>query len=612
MSKLARILLAITIIYPIFFISPVYAVDINVSIDLTYSVNSLGVMHIKEVRTVTNSSSRFYIPSGSKETFIISTFKTRSATQAQDLERVSETITLTDLGGRNLNPTISIQDDKINTEVTFGTDLYQNQRKTFVLEYDNFELAEKNGNIWNVYVPGFPADYNKATTSDNGATTQTSYGINLELDKALGTPNFVLPTPTDTYEITEKYNYIFDPSTLVDQSVWIQIGNKQYYSFTITQPIESSSDLGSKVFNTWYDLLLPRESDMGNQKVYFQSITPEPQYVRVDEEGNVVARFSFESGNEEPIEIRGFITSNITEEISESDVGDIDYIDLTKFYATLDGENYTFANLLSAQKYWEVEAPAIQEKATELKQEKINVFEILLADYNFVTDSVDYDNLKTGIDNQRQGALYTLNGGSSVCMEYSDLLITLLRAQGIPARASFGYGFDPKSESATEEGHQWVEVYMPNVGWVAVDPTWGDTGRKNYIGGDVDHALWYVAGTNVETPSPVTKYSFSDIGAVESPKFEIQAHESLALEQFMTLEELLDKYEYTQQHKIYELWERMNIYGRIVFVGIPTFLLILLLFTLLSSIIKIIKKYTARNVVLAKPAGHDTPNNPYY
>lgn len=613
MKKVIRALLITIIVFPLFPLR-VCAADIDVSIDLTYSVNSQGIMHIKEVRTVTNKSNKFYVPATSQESFIISTFKTRSKTQISDLEKVSQTIRVTDLGGVDLNPTVTIEEDRIEAKILFGRDLTINQSKTFVLEYDNFELAEKNGNVWNIYVPGLPEDYNELVTSTSGATTQTSYGLNLELDKSFGSPNFVLPEPTNTYEITEKRNYVFDPASLVKQSVWVQIGSKQYYNFTITQQTEASTSLGAKVFNNWYDLILPRDSDSGNQNVYFHSIMPSPKYVKIDEEGNVVARFTFEGTQSTAIVIKGYIVSNITEEIQEADVGQVEDIDLSKIYASVDDGGLTFRDLLSSQQYWEVEAAEVQQKAAELKGDETHVLQILLADYNFVTERVDYDNLKTGINNQRQGALSTLKGGSSVCMEYSDLLITLLRAQGIPTRASFGYGFDPKSESETEEGHQWVEVYMPNIGWVAIDPTWGDTGRKSYIGGDVDHALWYVAGLNVETPSPVVRYSFSDNGSVEAPKFEIKAVGSATtnLENLTTLDELLDRYKYSSKHKIQEQFERLNVYGKIIFVVIPGIIALLLIFSLIISLTRIAKKLLSRNYVRAKPASHDVPNNPYY
>jgi hypothetical protein len=84
-------------------------------------------------------------------------------------------------------------------------------------------------------------------------------------------------------------------------------------------------------------------------------------------------------------------------------------------------------------------------------------------------------------------------------MEYSDLLITMLRAQGIPSRAVFGYGYDPSKKNTLPEKHQWVQAYIEGTGWVSIDPTWGNTSRR-FIGSDFDHFSWFYSTTNVDTP----------------------------------------------------------------------------------------------------------------
>jgi hypothetical protein len=84
-------------------------------------------------------------------------------------------------------------------------------------------------------------------------------------------------------------------------------------------------------------------------------------------------------------------------------------------------------------------------------------------------------------------------------MEYSDLLITLLRAQGIPTRAVFGYGYDPSKKNTLPEKHQWVQAYVEDKGWISIDPTWGNTSRR-FIGSDFDHFSWFYSTNNVDTP----------------------------------------------------------------------------------------------------------------
>ena len=62
------------------------------------------------------------------------------------------------------------------------------------------------------------------------------------------------------------------------------------------------------------------------------------------------------------------------------------------------------------------------------------------------------------------------------CTYYATTMVTMLRTQGIPAR--FVVGYLPGQSVADDEwvvrgydSHAWVEVYFPETGWVAFDPT---------------------------------------------------------------------------------------------------------------------------------------------
>ena len=76
-----------------------------------------------------------------------------------------------------------------------------------------------------------------------------------------------------------------------------------------------------------------------------------------------------------------------------------------------------------------------------------------------------------------------LNAG--VCQDFAHLLLGVLRSRGIPARYVSGY-LVPDSERANgargtnleeviggQASHAWVEAYLPNTGWIGLDPTLG-------------------------------------------------------------------------------------------------------------------------------------------
>jgi transglutaminase-like putative cysteine protease len=81
--------------------------------------------------------------------------------------------------------------------------------------------------------------------------------------------------------------------------------------------------------------------------------------------------------------------------------------------------------------------------------------------------------------------VYTYNGGDwgaqaalgpmgADCTEYTALLVALSRAKGIPARYYTGLLYmDRISEAEANIEHAWPDVYLPGVGWTAMDPTLG-------------------------------------------------------------------------------------------------------------------------------------------
>jgi transglutaminase-like putative cysteine protease len=61
---------------------------------------------------------------------------------------------------------------------------------------------------------------------------------------------------------------------------------------------------------------------------------------------------------------------------------------------------------------------------------------------------------------------------SGVCQDFAHILLTLLRLVKIPARYVSGY-ICPHKNGMRGEGatHAWVEAYIPEFGWLGIDPT---------------------------------------------------------------------------------------------------------------------------------------------
>jgi hypothetical protein len=70
-----------------------------------------------------------------------------------------------------------------------------------------------------------------------------------------------------------------------------------------------------------------------------------------------------------------------------------------------------------------------------------------------------------------------LERGNGSCSEYSFVFIAMCRAAGLPARYEGSIAQRGDLASEDEVFHRWCQVYLPNYGWVPVDPSGGDQER---------------------------------------------------------------------------------------------------------------------------------------
>jgi transglutaminase-like putative cysteine protease len=61
-----------------------------------------------------------------------------------------------------------------------------------------------------------------------------------------------------------------------------------------------------------------------------------------------------------------------------------------------------------------------------------------------------------------------LEHGKGVCQDFAHLMIAILRSFGMPARYVSGYIHRDNKDS---QSHAWCEVWLPDLGWIGVDPT---------------------------------------------------------------------------------------------------------------------------------------------
>lgn len=171
-------------------------------------------------------------------------------------------------------------------------------------------------------------------------------------------------------------------------------------------------------------------------------------------------------------------------DISDSNMGDYE-ID----------QNYF--NLTGAEYNLEVDDPELILLSNQISIGSDTPIEKAQAIYNWIAENIVYEEGEEGDDRGAKWAYDNLKGD---CSEYSNLMVTLLRIQGIPARKVVGIALVDSfgnwmSEyilgSSTEytlnlEGgemdqdmplHAWIEYFIPGNGFIVSDPTWADGGE---------------------------------------------------------------------------------------------------------------------------------------
>lgn len=104
--------------------------------------------------------------------------------------------------------------------------------------------------------------------------------------------------------------------------------------------------------------------------------------------------------------------------------------------------------------------------AHELRpQEGAPIYSFVLAVSNYIHTHYEY---ARDVTLSNSPIDHLLEHGKGVCQDFTHLMIALLRSFAVPARYVSGYIHRPNKES---QSHAWCEVWMPDLGWVGVDPT---------------------------------------------------------------------------------------------------------------------------------------------
>lgn len=166
------------------------------------------------------------------------------------------------------------------------------------------------------------------------------------------------------------------------------------------------------------------------------------------------------------------------------------------------------------------DAPPIKAKVDQLVRGLTNPYQRAQVLFHWVAYHIRYNyKLKAS-----GSALKTFQTRLGICSDIADLYVSMLRTDGIPARLISGY----VTNNGTGHGgfHQWVQFYLPRVGWVVADPTWG---RYGYFAGLEDD--WHIPLYDGIRPDISVHWQYANHTASNAPYLAIHYHYHFVTEQ---------------------------------------------------------------------------------
>ncbi len=338
----------------------------------------------------------------------------------------------------------------------------QNQENQFTLEYKVEQFAKTKGQIWEITTPKFN-DLQKLDTLDLKISVPLTFG-----DIAYASKR---PFKNSQSSTTHR-QLLYNKDQLADK-ILLAFGQYQLFDFKLKYHLKNQN--GEKEIQE-----IPIPPGTPHQAITIKTISPQPENIVVDPDGNWLAQYNLEPGSVLDIILEGQAEISHFSFPASNPVDTHVYTSSSQFWPTQDSSiKFISQNLNSPRKIY---------------------------DYVINTLEYDYQNIRAG---QRQGAVSALlNPQNALCTEFTDLFITLSRATGIPAREVQGFAHtnNPKIKPVNENNdilHAWPEYYdQGKKEWMPIDPTWGKTtGGINYFSElDLNHLSFVFHGLDSQKP----------------------------------------------------------------------------------------------------------------
>jgi Transglutaminase-like superfamily len=427
--------------------------DFNINLKSTYTFNDDGISNVTDTFEIENKYTEKYLPSFEYTINNITAYDIKVSENGNDLKYVK-----TD------------ENQGIDIKVNFSDKILgKGKLRKVYITYSVSDIFIRTGDIREISIPKIDS-IDSYQNVDLTLLIPISYG-----NEAYITPNYQSKETGSDY-----FKYTFDKNSLLSSRIVAAFGEYQIFSFSINYHLVNNLAKGNTE-----NVSIPM--DTSYQRVIYGNIDPLPKNIVTDTDGNWIAQFYLPAKNNIDIKV----------------TGNVQLFAVPRKYLIPEVDNL-YDNIKSSQ-YWESGSDEIK-----LIAQKLNTPEDV---YKFVVGTLNYDYSLS--KKERLGALKSLKTTENVtCREYSDLMITILRAKGIPAREIVGYAYTDNPDTKpisffNDVLHSWVEYWDVNKNiWVSVDPTWGETSNSDYFNQfDLRHFAFTIHGTNSVIPFPPGSYS---------------------------------------------------------------------------------------------------------
>ena len=439
-----------------FFIVTVYAEgEFKTDVDVIYKVQESGITTITNNITLENLFSEIYATS---YTLVLDNIKPANLIATQN--------------GKKIPFKINTEGTKTNIAINFPDNVVgKGQKRIFSLVYDDSTIAQRTGEVWEISIPRLSND-----------ASFSSYNLSFWVPDSFGEEAYISPTPLNKKSVDNQKVYSFNQNAVLKTGIMAGFGEFQVFSFNLIYHLENPLVKSSLV-----EIAVPPDTSL--QKVYFTKLTPEPDDIKVDEDGNWLADYILTPRQRVDISVEGAVQI------------------FSGSRPFLEPQLSTLNKNLFSGEFWQVDDPVILELAKKYKTPK----EI----YDYVVNYLTYDFERVKPNVIRLGALEAFkNPKNSICMEFTDLFIAVARAAKIPAREinGFAYTENPKIQPlslVSDILHAWPEYWDANKKtWIAIDPTWGSTtGGVDFFNKlDLRHFTFVIHGIDSQKPYPPGSY----------------------------------------------------------------------------------------------------------